>query len=391
MSRAWHHGRLFDLTARSLYHQAFVLPPGGRISSGRCLLLLAPEPFTGLETYADLCGRLHRVRLNPIIHGWCTWFYTHMYATEEEQLRNATFIAQHLKPYGMEWVQIDDGYQRTFGDWEANDLYPHGMPWLAGEIRKLGLKPGIWIAPYAVAVDSTLVQQHPEWLAHDAAGTLQRTASTRATYILDITHPGAQQWLRELCTTMAQVWGYEFIKIDFVEWTLLAIERYYDPTLSRAQVYRLGFEIMRAAVGPHCHLLDCGPGPVSVGLLDSMRIEQDLPQPTWEHYTKYQSSTAPAMAKRYYFHKRTWINDADHIFLLCYPSPRRRLWLPVRSGGTMTRDRLHALDAARSTSEKVFPTYGEAAGLLIVRHSAAGAVCLTVSRDFSTPAGRYFN
>jgi hypothetical protein len=46
-----------------------------------------------------------------------------------------------------------------------------------------------------------------------------------------------------------------------------------------------------------------------------MRIEQDLPRPTWEHYTTHQSSTAPAMAKRYYFHKRTWINDADHICL----------------------------------------------------------------------------
>ena len=390
MSRVWHHGLpSFDLTARSLYHQAFVLPPGGRISSGRCLLLLAPEPFTGLETYADLCGRLHRVRLNPIIHGWCSWFYTHMHATEEEQLRNATFIAQHLKPYGMEWVQIDDGYQRTFGDWEANDLYPHGMPWLAEEIRTLGLKPGIWIAPYAVAEDSTLVQQHPEWLAHDAAGTLQRTASTRATYILDITHPGAQQWLRELCTTITQIWGYEFIKIDFVEWTLLAIARYYDPTLSRAQVYRLGFEIMRAAVGPRCHLLDCGPGPVSVGLLDSMRIEQDLPQPTWEHYTKYQSSTAPAMAKRYYFHKRTWINDADHICLAMLPISQAQAVasLIALSGGTMiSGDRLHALDAARlDILKQVFPTYGEAARPLDLFDTARPTLfVLPVCRDFGT-------
>ena len=31
-------------------------------------------------------------------------------------------------------------------------------------------------------------------------------------------------------------------------------------------------EIMREAIGPHRHLLDCGPGPVTVGLLDSMRI-----------------------------------------------------------------------------------------------------------------------
>ena len=66
-------------------------------------------------------------------------------------LANAEFMARHLKPYGMEWVQIDDGYQQTFGDWQGNHLYPHGMQWLATQIRRLGLKPGIWIAPYAIA------------------------------------------------------------------------------------------------------------------------------------------------------------------------------------------------------------------------------------------------
>ena len=367
MSRVWRQGQpAFDLTARSLYHRAFTLPPGRRLSSGRCLVLLAPDPFTGLEEYAALCGQLHHVQLNPILHGWCSWFYTRIQATEEEQLHNAAFIAQHLKPYGMQWVQIDDGYQQTFGDWAANDLYPHGMAWLATEIRRLGLQPGIWIAPYAVSEHASLVQTHPEWLAHDAEGNLQTTASTRGVrYILDITHPGAQQWLRELIRTIVDVWGYDFVKTDFVEWTLLAIERYYDPTVSRAQAYRLGVDIMRAALGPQRHLLECGPGQVTVGLIDSRRIEQDLPRPTWEHYVKHSSSTAPAVAKSYYFHRRMWINDADHlcVALLTLPQARAVASLIGLSGGTVIAgDRLYDLDAVRlDILTKVFPTYGEAA------------------------------
>lgn len=366
LSRVWHHGQpAFDLTARSLYHRAFVVPPGRSISSGRCLLLLAPEPYTGLEEYAAMYGRLHNVRLNPIINGWCSWPYTHTQATEDEQLRNAEFIARYLKSSGLEWVQIDDGYQQTFGDWEGNHLYPHGMQWLAAAIRQLGLKPGIWIAPYAVAEQADIVQQHPEWLAHDAAGNLQTTASTRATYILDITHPGAQRWLRQVFEKIAQVWGYDFIKIDFVEWTLLAIQRYYDSTVSRAQAYRLGFEIMRAAIGPHRHLLDCGPGLETVGLLDSMRIEQDLSQLTWEQYAKYSSSTAPAVAKRYYFHQRTWINDADHVglALLTLAQAEAVASLIALSGGTViSGDRLYTLDDARLTIlKKILPAYGVAA------------------------------
>jgi hypothetical protein len=388
MSRVWHRGMpAFDLTARSLYHRAFVLPAGGSVHSGRCLLVVAADPFAGLEYYADTCGRLHRVRLNPVINGWCAWFYTQTQATEDEQLRNAEFIARHLKPYGMEWVQIDDGYQRAFGDWQGNHLYPHGMSWLAAHIRKLGLKPGIWIAPYAISEHADIVRQHPEWLAHDAAGNLQVTASTRVKYILDITHPGARQWLYHVFETLGPIWGYDFIKIDFVEWTLLAIERYYDPTLSRAQAYRLGFATMRAAVGPHCHLLDCGPGPETVGLLDSMRIEQDLPQNTWEQYVKHDSSTAPAMAKRYYFHKRTWINDADHIglALLTVPQARAVASLIALSGGTMmSGDRLYALDAARlDILKKVFPTYGEAARPLDLFEKAFPEIfALRITRDF---------
>lgn len=366
MSRVWYRGLpAFDLTARSLYHRAFVVPPGRSVSSGCCLVLLAPDPYTGLEDYAAMYGRLHHVRLNPIINGWCSWPYTHLQATEDEQLRNAAFIARHLKSSGLEWVQIDDGYQRAFGDWEGNHLYPHGMQWLAAEIRQLGLKPGIWVAPYAIDEHADIVQQHPEWLAHDASGNVQVTASTRARYILDITHPGAQQWLRQLFEKLSREWGYDFIKIDFVAWTLLAVERYYDPTMSRAQAYRLGFEIMRTAMGPHRHLLDCGPGPETVGLLDSMRIEQDLPRLTWEQYTKYGNSTAPAVAKRYYFHQRTWINDADHVglALLTLSQAEAVASLIALSGGTViSGDRLYALDAARLTMlKKILPAYGEAA------------------------------
>ena len=61
MARVWRQGQpAFDLTARSLYHRAFVLPPGRARQSSRCLILLAPDPFIGLEEYAALCGRLHR-------------------------------------------------------------------------------------------------------------------------------------------------------------------------------------------------------------------------------------------------------------------------------------------------------------------------------------------
>ena len=36
-------------------------------------------------------------------------------------MKIAEFVAKELQPYGMEWIQIDDGYYRAFGDWEGNE------------------------------------------------------------------------------------------------------------------------------------------------------------------------------------------------------------------------------------------------------------------------------
>jgi hypothetical protein len=95
------------------------------------------------------------------------------------------------------------------------------------------------------------------------------------------------------------------------------------------------------------------------------------------------------MAKRYYFHKRTWINDADHICLalLSISQAQAVASLIALSGGTMiSGDRLYALDAARlDILTKVFPTYGEAARPLDLFDTARPALfALPVSRDFGT-------
>ena len=113
----------------------------------------------------------------------------------------------------------------------------------------------------------------------------------------------------DLVSTIVNDWGYEMIKIDFMAWSILAAERYYDPTLSSAQVYRKGLEIMRKAAGDNCHILECGPGTTTIGLIDSMRIEADVnygfSETAWETYFLHPASSASAAAKRYYFHKRT--------------------------------------------------------------------------------------
>jgi hypothetical protein len=366
-----------SLVAESTYEQQLVLKPDARVSSDRVMFNFAPNPFAALESYAQAIGDVHRVRLNPPINGWCSWFSFFGAISEAEVLRQAEFAARQLKPFGFEYMQVDDGFYRAFGDWEGNDRFPHGMKWLAERIRATGLKPGIWLAPYVITEGTEIHRNHPDWLIHRVDGKLKQIGpglvegskeaerQTPKLYALDITNPGAADWLQRLFDTVANDWGYDFIKIDFVEWTLLAAERYYDPTVTKAAIYRRGCEIMRQAMGPHRHLLDCGPGPVTVGLLDSMRIELDQPPVTWQQYFLHSASTAPAAAKRYYYHNRTWINDANHVVLsnLTVPQAQAAATIVSLSGGNMiSGDRMTDLDVPRlEILKKVFPSFGEAA------------------------------
>jgi alpha-galactosidase len=266
-------------------------------------------------------------------------------------------------------VQLDDGYYRAFGDWEGNERFPHGMKYLASEIKKLGLRPGLWIAPYCISKDTDVAKNHPDWLLRDPNGKIQDIEPAhqgQAQYILDITHPGARQWFSDLFHTITRDWGYEFVKTDFVEWTVLSAQRYHDPHVTKAQAYRLGCQLMRDAMGPDVQLLDCGPGPTAVGLIDSMRIELDRPtpeNPLWDQYAGHYNSTGPAVARRYYFHNRTWVNDADHLRLagLTIPQGQAAATITALSGGHMiSGDKLYDLDAPRlDILKKVLPSIGK--------------------------------
>src|SRR6516162_7041571 len=85
--------------------------------------------------------------------GWCTWYYYYQQVNESEVKQNTSWIAENLKDYGAQYVQIDDGWQGTgrvyARDWtNLSDKFPGGMNKLAAYIKSVGLTPGIWIAPH---------------------------------------------------------------------------------------------------------------------------------------------------------------------------------------------------------------------------------------------------
>jgi hypothetical protein len=369
-----------SFVAESVYVPELILKPGKTISSQRLMINIAESPYKALENYADAAGKVNKARTQSIVNGWCSWFYTLANVSEDEVILNAEYAAKHLKQFGLEYIQVDEGYQQWHGDWEGNKHFPHSMKWLANKIKEYGFKPGIWISPYVIAEPAEVFQKHPEWLLKNKEGSLQRIGNwpenseppaneNLKRYCLDITHPGAAKWLHDLIDTIANDWGYEMIKIDFMAWSILAADHFYDPVVSTAQAYRKGLEIIRDAAGDKCHILECGPGAITTGLIDSMRIEADVNygfrEAAWETYFLHPAGSASAAAKRYYFHKRTWINDADHvcISLLNNQQAEAAATIIALSGGNMiSGDRLIQLDPYKlEILKKISPSFGEAA------------------------------
>ncbi|MBQ0031343.1 MAG: alpha-galactosidase, partial [bacterium] len=164
---------------------------------------------------------LDRTRAPHAPTGWLSWNTYFDQAGSKENLDEARFAAKWFKPFGMEIWNIeswqDNSPKLPVSNFHNMNLetykvqFPEGMKWLADEIRKLGFKPGLWMAPYGTG-NEAFYAAHRDWFLHDANGKPIRSWNGRFT--LDPTAPGALEHLTKVFDTASHEWGYEFFKID---------------------------------------------------------------------------------------------------------------------------------------------------------------------------------
>ncbi len=106
----------------------------------------------------------YRVWPEPVA-GWISWFAFYDKVTEADIVETADVLAETLRPFGYDLLQIDDGYQKGEGRpdlWlTANDKFPRGLGFLPGYIKSKGLKPGIWTNVAFKQAD--FVEEHRDW------------------------------------------------------------------------------------------------------------------------------------------------------------------------------------------------------------------------------------
>lgn len=276
------------------------------------LTLRAGDGFQALYAYGEENCKLKRDLSGFVDPGWNSWDYYRWTITEDEVLENAEFIARdpvlskHVKK-----IIIDDGWQYAYGEWKANSYFPHGMKWMAKELKKLKFIPGLWVAPTIVEPHSWIGQMEPDMLAkaENGQGTLCWQCMQRHAFVLDPTVEKSRKFIYDLFDGLAND-GYEYFKVDFL-WGTYCARQFTDKKVGRGKLIDLTLGVAREATKDRAQILGCGymfcggENPV-----DMARVGGDV-HARWD---SIKANTA-SIALRYWANKKLWINDPD--FALC--------------------------------------------------------------------------
>jgi len=249
----------------------------------------------------------YRIWPDPVA-GWISWFAFSDKVTEEDIVETAETLSDVLLPFGYEYLQIDDGYQRGEGRpelWlEANAKFPRGLGFLPRYIKSKGLKPGIWTNVAFKQAD--FAAAHPDWFVTDDAGNPAR--GNWIEFSLDASKAEAVDAVVKPVYRGLRDMGWEYFKVDALRH--LRYEGYnahagYFQKTQRDLVatYRSYVDAIRGEIGRDRFLLGCwGIRPELVGLLDGCRIGTD-------------GFSYAGMAQYNSWNNVVWRNDPDHIEL----------------------------------------------------------------------------
>jgi hypothetical protein len=306
------------------------------------MVRVIPDYFTktlGLPYYVRFDDS--RFRAAPMV--WSSWTSYYAAVREEDMVRNADWLAAHLKPYGFEYVQLDDGYDRGkngehywIENWDR-EKFPHGPQWLAGYIKSKGLHPGIWIVPDAYA---GAVSEHPDWYVRDKQGNIIRDYSTPA---LDSSNPEVLDFLKHLFKTLDD-WGYEYYKFDG-EHALPAYipaldrQRLYDRSGPFLNAYRHRLEVIRDVIGPQRFIEGCPAGtPLNgIGYFNSYFNGADLYNNWQGMYPLFSSINANAFL--------------NHLTVYVMPGEGLELGLPMTVEEALRKRPREVVDTARTRED----------------------------------------
>ena len=265
--------------------------------------------------------------------GWMAWNSYFDAATEDDNLAEARVGARFLKPFGLEFWQVESWQENSprlpvssFHNLtlrSSPEKFPHGMKWLADQIRALGFRPGLWTVSFGTG-DENFYRAHRDWFLHDAKGQPMRNWSGR--YVLDPSQAAVRQFAEQTHRVMSAEWGYELFKCDGMSGRNEGLSAHFleRPAVRAAfrepvaDAFGLWIETLRRGIGSDRVFMACQGHytGVEVAWADAARIGGDLIHspphpPDWASYLRQ----AQATQSQLFMNNLVWFNDPDTLMV----------------------------------------------------------------------------
>ena len=141
------------------------------------------EPASRYLTAVAMHNNARPMRFPNLLTGWCSWYHYYENIDAETLKGNCRTLSGIKTNVGANLALIDDGYMTAWGDWSSlkKKQFPGDpdqvMRGIADEIRSNGMKPGLWLAPYACDKNSKLAKEHPDWIIHNDEGRIANSSN----------------------------------------------------------------------------------------------------------------------------------------------------------------------------------------------------------------------
>jgi alpha-galactosidase len=312
--------------------------------------------------------------------GWTSWFAYGDGITEADVHAAVDAIAERLAPFGYQYVQIDDGFQRLpIGvpeNWlNTNEKFPGGLTGMHDYIAAHGLQPGLWTN--TSFADAAWAAAHPRYFVRTPDGKPAR--GNWIGFVMDGANPATMHDLVLPVYRGLKAQGWSYFKVDALRH--LRYEGYNshagfysDRGIDRVRVYRSFVQQIRDVIGRDAFLLaSWGPRPELVGIIDATRLGND--GFGYGGFAQFNS-----------FNNVVWRNDPDHIEISRADGYRSATITSLTGSLLMLTDRPEVyrserVEAARRTAPVLFTVPGQvydidpsrSSRLFMVEHEVSGS------------------
>lgn len=254
------------------------------------------------------------------VAGWCSWEAYRRDIDEEKIDKIAAFMEEKLKAYGLEYIQVDDGYQkmplpyRAEGDMKEGwmtceeEKFPRGHKGIVNDIKKHGFLPAIWTN--ANITNEEFPQYHPDSLIFHEGKPMR---GEWIEFLYNCTPETLEKQVTPIFEGFRDA-GYKYVKIDAIRHLLFdglheAVRLGIMDNETAENKFRAYMEATKAGMSEDMYYLaSWGEMHEVIGVADACRISMDA-NPTWAgiHMQLFE------MARWFHTQRILFLNDPDHV------------------------------------------------------------------------------